>query len=118
MNPLGAILGVPYGALGDHPQTRELMRRIIQEIYRVAGAKGVALGHPDAAGYFSFFLENLVPATAGHWPSMWQDLQARRRTEIDALNGAICRYGAALGVPTPYHDAVSHLVRFLETNPA
>ena len=38
---------------------------------------------------------------------------AGRRTEIHALNGAICRYGAALGVPTPYHDAVSRLVRFL-----
>ncbi|MGB8993154.1 MAG: ketopantoate reductase C-terminal domain-containing protein [Desulfobaccales bacterium] len=71
-----------------------------------------------ADGYFSFFLENLVPATAGHWPSMWQDLQARRRTEIDALNGAICRYGAALGAATPYHDAVSRLVRFLEMKPA
>jgi 2-dehydropantoate 2-reductase len=45
---------------------------------------------------------------------MWQDLQAGRRTEIEALNGAICRYGEATGVPTPYNDAVSRLVRFLE----
>jgi len=37
-----------------------------------------------------------------------------RRTEIEALNGAICRYGAAVGVATPYNDAISRLVRFLE----
>ncbi len=114
LNPLGAILGVPYGALGNDPQTRGLMRLIIHEIYQVATARGVALGHADADSYFKFFLENLVPATADHWPSMWQDLHTGRRTEIEALNGAICRYGEAAGVPTPHNDAVSRLVRFLE----
>ena len=48
---------------------------------------------------------------------MWQDLHAGRRTEIEALNGAICRYGEAAGVATPYNNAVSRLVRFLEHNP-
>jgi 2-dehydropantoate 2-reductase len=114
LNPLGAILGVPYGVLGDDSQTREIMRLIIEEIYRVAGAKGIVLGFADANGYFDFFLDNLVPATANHWPSMWQDLQVGRRTEIEALNGAICRYGEATGVPTPHNDVVSRLVRFLE----
>ena len=101
LNPLGAILGVPYGALGNDPQTRGLMRLIIQEIYQVAAARGVRLGHADADSYFNFFMENLVPATAGHWPSMWQDLHAGRRTEIEALNGAICRYGEAAGCRPP-----------------
>jgi 2-dehydropantoate 2-reductase len=114
LNPLGAVLGAPYGALGNDPQARGLMRRIIEEIYQVAGARGIPLRHADAAAYFKFFMENLVPATADHWPSMWQDLQAGRRTEIEALNGAICRYGEAVGMPTPYNDAISRLVRFLE----
>jgi 2-dehydropantoate 2-reductase len=117
LNPLGAMLRVPYGALGNDPQTRQLMRLIIEEIYRVAGTRGILLGIADANVYFNYFMENLVPATADHWPSMWQDLQAGRRTEIEALNGAICRYGEAAEVPTPYNDAVSRLVRFLEHNP-
>lgn len=114
LNPLGAILGAPYGALGENPETRELMRLIIAEIYLVARAQGVRLHHADAAAYFRHFLENLVPPTAAHWPSMWQDLQAGRRTEIEALNGAICRYGREAGVATPYNEAVSRLVRFKE----
>ncbi len=114
LNPLGAILGAPYGALGENPETREVMRLIIAEIYLVARAKGVGLHHADAAAYFRHFLENLVPPTAAHWPSMWQDLQAGRRTEIEALNGAICRYGREAGVSTPYNEAVSRLVRFKE----
>jgi 2-dehydropantoate 2-reductase len=117
LNPLGAILGVPYGALGDDPETRHLMRQIIEEIYQVASAQGIRLTYVDAASYFKVFMEQLVPATAGHWPSMWQDLEAGRRTEIEAMNGAICRYGEAAGVSTPYNDAVSRLIRFLEHKP-
>lgn len=114
LNPLGAILGVPYGALGEHPETRELMRLIIEEIYRVAEAKGVPLPLPTASLYFRHFLEDLVPPTASHRPSMWQDLEAGRRTEIDALNGAIWRYAEEMGLKTPYNQAVTRLVRFLE----
>jgi len=114
LNPLGAILAVPYGALGEHAQTRELMRLIIEEIYQVAGAKGISLTFPTADLYFRHFLEVLVPPTAAHWPSMWQDLKAGRRTEIEALNGAICRYAQEVGLKTPYNEAVSRLVRFLE----
>ncbi|MFI5330516.1 MAG: ketopantoate reductase family protein [Desulfobaccales bacterium] len=114
LNPLGAILGAPYGSLADDPETRDLMRLIIAEIYGVARAKGITLHHPEAAGYFHHFLENLVPPTAAHWPSMWQDLQAGRRTEIEALNGAICRYGRETGVATPYNETMSRLIRFME----
>lgn len=114
LNPLGAVLGVPYGALGENPQTRELMRRLIEEIYQVAGARRVPLPHADAAAYFQHFLKDLVPSTAAHWPSMWQDLKAGRRTEIEALNGAIWRYGREAGLATPYNDTFSRLVRFLE----
>jgi 2-dehydropantoate 2-reductase len=114
LNPLGAILGAPYGALGDYAETRELMRRLIDEIYQVARARGLALQYPEAAAYFRHFCDHLVPPTAAHWPSMWQDLQAGRRTEIEALNGAICRYGREAEVPTPYNDVLSRLVRFLE----
>lgn len=115
LNPLGAILGVPYGALAEHPETRELMRLIIEEIYQVAQAKGIPLPFPTASLYFHHFLEALVPPTAAHWPSMWQDLRAGRRTEIEALNGAICRYARELGLNTPYNETVTRLVRFLET---
>lgn len=114
LNPLGAILGAPYGSLGDNPQTRQLMRLIIEEIYRVAQARAVALNPPEAGAYFRHFMTNLVPPTAAHWPSMWQDLEAGRRTEIEALNGAICRYGREAGIPVPYNDALTRLVRFLE----
>jgi len=115
LNPLGAILGATYGELGDHPPTRELMRRLIEEIYQVARARGVHLRHPDAAAYFRHFIHDLVPPTAAHHPSMLQDLRAGRRTEIDALNGAICAYAAELGLAAPHNDTLTRLIRFLES---
>lgn len=118
LNALAAILGVPYGDLAADADTREFMRLIVAEIYAVAQALGIALTLPTAADYFEHFLTRLVPPTAAHRPSMWQDLQAGRRTEIEALNGAICRYGAEVGLPTPYNEAVTRLIRFLERQSA
>lgn len=118
LNGLAALLEVPYGDLAADPDTREVMRHLLTEIYAVAQAMGIALTLPTAADYFQHFLTQLVPPTAAHRPSMWQDLQAGRRTEIEALNGAICRYGLKLGLPTPYNDAVTRLLRFRERQSA
>ncbi len=115
LNPLAAILGVTYGELGENPHTRRLMETLIREIYQVAQARRVPLSHPEASAYFRHFITRLVPPTAGHYPSMLQDLRAGRRTEIDALNGAICRYAAAAGLSTPHNDTLCHLIRFLES---
>ena len=114
LNPLGAILGVTYGELAASPHTRELMSDIIEEIYQVAAAKQIPLQHPSAPEYFQHFLERLVPPTAAHHPSMLQDLQQGRRTEIEALNGAICRYAATHHLTTPSNEAVCRLIRFLQ----
>ena len=53
-----------------------------------------------------------------HWrnvrPSMLQDLDAGRETEVDVVNGGVARKGRELGIPTPYNDAVVELVHSME----
>jgi 2-dehydropantoate 2-reductase len=49
-----------------------------------------------------------------HKASMLQDVEARRATEIDYLNGAISRLGREHGVPTPLDDMITALVKALE----
>jgi 2-dehydropantoate 2-reductase len=44
-------------------------------------------------------------------PSMLQHVKAGRRTEIDALNGALVREAAVLGVPVPFNEALTMLVK-------
>ncbi len=111
LNPLGALLGVPYGELARDADRRWVMDRVIEEAYAVARAEGVALPWKDAGEYRRIFYDRLVPATAGHRSSMLQDLQRGRTTEIDAICGEVCRRGAARGVDTPLNRLLSILVR-------
>lgn len=112
LNPLGAILDVEYGLLGDNEETRNIMQEILREIFLIIKKKGIKVPYKDSEEYFKFFLEKQLPPTYNHHSSMFQDLKAGRMTEIDALNGAICQYGRELGVPTPYNDFITKLIKF------
>ena len=114
LNPLGAILEVPYGKLGDNEETRNIIKIIIKEIFLVCQALGVTLPYRGADEYYRYLLETQLPPTAGHRASMLQDIQAGRKTEIDALNGAISRYAEKLGISTPYNDLLTNLIKFRE----
>jgi 2-dehydropantoate 2-reductase len=111
LNPLGALLGVPYGYLPDDPDARTLMDRMIDEGFAVARASGVTLRWADPDAYRAEFYGALVPATAAHRSSMLQDLERGRPTEIEAINGWVARRGAELGVPVPVNTTLTHVIR-------
>jgi 2-dehydropantoate 2-reductase len=111
LNPLGALLGVPYGWLADDPDARAIMDRVIDEAFAVARAARVALAFADADAYRARFYDALVPSTARHRSSMLQDLERGRPTEIDAINGYVARRGAELGVAVPTNAALAHMIR-------
>jgi 2-dehydropantoate 2-reductase len=108
------MLEVPYGKLGENEEARDIIRVIIKEIFLVCQALGVTLPYKGADDYYLYLLETLLPPTASHHASMLQDIQAGRRTEIDALNGAISRYAGELGISTPYNDLMTDLIKFKE----
>jgi 2-dehydropantoate 2-reductase len=111
LNPLGALLGLPYGQLPCDPDTRALMDAVIEETFAVARAEGVGLGWADAGAYREEFYGRLVPATAAHRSSMLQDIERGRPTEIDAISGALAARGATHGVPTPVNATLTRLIR-------
>ncbi len=114
LNPLGALLGLPYGALAADPDGRALMDEVIDECFAVAGARGVVPLVPTAAAYRELFYGRLVPSTVDHRSSMLQDLERGRRTEIEAISGCIWRYGREAGIPTPVNATMTRLIRFRE----
>jgi 2-dehydropantoate 2-reductase len=111
LNPLGALLGVPYGRLADDPDTRAIMDEVIDEAFAVARACGVTLAWATAMEYRQVFYGRLVPSTADHRSSMLQDLERARPTEIEAINGYVVRQGASHGVPVPVNATLARLVR-------
>jgi 2-dehydropantoate 2-reductase len=110
-NPVGALTGLTHGRVCERPDLRALVSALVDEGKAVAAAQGITL---DADP------EELIDHAArpdvayDHKASMLQDVEARRRTEIDYLNGGIGRFGRELGVHTPLNDALTALVKALE----
>jgi 2-dehydropantoate 2-reductase len=112
-NPVGALTGLTHGRVCERPDLRAIVSALVDEGKAVAGAQGIIL---DADP------EELIDHAAkpevayGHKASMLQDVEARRATEIDFLNGGIARFGRELGVPTPLNDAITSLIKGLEAS--
>jgi len=114
LNPLGAVLGVHYGALAESDETRMIMDRVIEETFTVITTMGGSTLWPDTAGYCKVFYSQLVPATYHHRPSMLQDLENNKPTEVEAMVGYVAAQGRKYGVATPCCDLLAALVRFKE----
>src|SRR6478736_4025791 len=112
-NPIGALTGLAHGRVVEDAGLRRLVSQLVDEGKAVAAAQGIEL---DADP------EELIDHAArpdvayGHKASMLQDVEARRLTEIDFLNGGIARFGRELGVPTPTHDTITALIKGVEAS--
>ena len=110
-NPVGALTGLTHGRVCERPELRSLVSALVDEGKVVAAGLGVEL---DADP------ESLIDHAArrdvayDHKASMLQDVEARRATEIDYLNGGIVRFGREHGVPTPLNEAIWALVKGVE----
>jgi 2-dehydropantoate 2-reductase len=117
LNGLSTIHNVPYGLLGESPYTRELMENIAHEVYAVMNAAGYTTHWERAEDYIEIFYKLQLPPTYNHEPSMLQDVRSGKRTEIDALNGAVVALGQQHGIPTPTNTTVTRIVQFMENRP-
>ncbi len=118
LNALATLLRTNYGSLGDNPETWAAMETLVSEFYAVAASRDVELVSADPATYLDRFRDELLPPTREHRSSMQEDIEQRRRTEIEALNGAVWKMGAERGVPTPANELLTRMIRFLELHNA
>ncbi len=116
LNPLGAILDVPYGTLADNDSTRFIMDNIIGEIFKILTASGYRTHWTKAQDFLKVFYSRLVPDTAGHKSSTLQDILAKKKTEIEALNGAVIRLAEEHNIDVPYNKTVYNIIKFIEGN--
>ncbi len=113
LNPLGALFEVNYGKLAENPYTKEIMDRIIDEIFEVLKVGDIETFWESSEEYKKVFYEKLIPPTAEHYPSMLEDIK-RGKTEIDSLNGAIVKLGKKLGISTPINEFITKLIKAKE----
>ncbi len=110
-NPVGALTGLTHGRVCEDPGLRALVSGLVDEGKAVAATEGIEL---DADP------EELIDHAAkpevayDHKASMLQDVEARRQTEIDYLNGGIVSFGEQRGIATPLNRAILALVKGVE----
>jgi len=110
INPLSAILRVPNGKLLSKMESITLMKKLIDEGKSVADAAAIDLVYTDL--YELLF--DACKQSSNNLSSMLQDLLNGRPTEIDAQNGAICRFAEEKGISTPTQHTMVQLIKLLE----
>ena len=107
---LGALARSPMGVMREQPGTRALVDRSMDEGLAVARATGHAIDAAYKDEMWAFYGAMPAGATA----SMQRDIMDGRPSELDAWNGAICRFGASAGVDTPVHSFTYHTLLPME----
>ena len=110
-NPVGALTRLTHGRACERLDLRAVISGLVDEGRAVAAAQRITL---DADPEERIDHAAKPDVAYDHKSSMLQDVEARRPTEIDYLNGGIARFGRELGVPTPLNDAITALVKGLE----
>jgi 2-dehydropantoate 2-reductase len=105
-----AATGMRVGQARANEWAWGIARACITEAAAVAAAKGIKLAYDDPVQWVSEFAGKIPNAR----PSMYQDLLAGRRSEIDSIQGGVAAEGAKIGVPTPTCALMVQLVKALE----
>lgn len=114
LNPLGAILNVNYGKLSENEFTKEIMNKIIDEIFEVIKASGYSTLWNSPDEYRDIFYKKLVPDTYEHFSSTHQDIQRKIKTEIDSLNGKVIDLGVKNDVDVSANKIIYNLIKTIE----
>lgn len=117
VNATCALANCTMNGLWEIEPGVELCRHIVEECVAVAKKSGVAITEKDIFGSAGGMVPDTPqPRKTGyrHYPSLVNDINNKRKTEIHFLNGAVAREGKRLGVPTPYNDCVSLLLQSYE----
>jgi 2-dehydropantoate 2-reductase len=113
VNTVAALTGLRhdwhFAALDKPDDLGHLVKALMDEGKAVAGAAGVTLGEDP-------WEMNVLATQRGsaHYPSMLEDVDARRPTEIDMITGSLVREARRVGVPVPLHETMERLIKAKE----
>jgi len=115
VNSVAALTGLPhdphFAAEDDEADLGFLVHDLVDEGKAVAAAAGIEL-HDDP------WEMNVLATQRGsaHYPSMLEDVEAHRETEIELITGSLVREAGRHGVPVPLHTALYRLVKAKEAS--
>ncbi|GKT09931.1 ketopantoate reductase family protein [Desulforhabdus sp. TSK] len=109
INAITALAGIRNGKIVEVEEARELSRAAVEEAVTVAQARGFKM-----PGNMVERMIKVAQATAVNRSSMGQDVDRKKRTEIDAINGAVVHFARQDQVPVPVNKTLTQLIKILE----
>ncbi len=109
INAITGLTGIRNGFIAEMREATDLCRSAVEEAITVARSKGFPIGLEMIQRVIA-----VARATARNRSSMGQDVDKKKRTEIDAINGAVVRFGKEAGIPTPVNQTLTSLMKVLE----
>jgi 2-dehydropantoate 2-reductase len=110
VNQASAVLRAPYSVFQRSQEARGLMESAMREVISLAKAAGVHLSEEDLEEWYSV-LSGLGPEGK---TSMLQDIEARRKTEVEMFAGRVVELGHIYGIPTPVNETLLSIIKVTE----
>jgi 2-dehydropantoate 2-reductase len=106
-----AVFDLTVGELMSNPEAWKVALGCTAEAYRLGLAMGIEFPFDDPLRYVTDFAATIPNAS----PSMRLDQLARRRSEVDVINGQVVTLSSELGLETPYNETLCAILRRRES---
>ena len=107
---LTGVFRCPLGEVADNPHIWTLSQKLIGEAVAVARADGYSFDEGEIARE----IHGHLLRSKGGVTSVYADLEAGRKTEVDAITGAVAALGIQLGVSVPVSETVAEIIHAME----
>lgn len=111
INAITALTGIKNGQLLDLSATQDISRAAVEEAMELARAQGVMI-REDSVGH----VFEIAKATSPNRSSMGQDVDNKRLTEIEAINGFVVREASKIGLKVPVNKTLTALIETLQSH--
>ncbi|WP_142828397.1 ketopantoate reductase family protein [Planococcus soli] len=112
-NSLTALTRLRNGDILNTVEGKALLRSVVTESVQVAKAEGISV---DAEATVAKCLKMGQEDIGANKSSMLMDVLHKRKTEIEAINGAVAKLGKKHGIETPYNELITGIVKVIEAN--
>ena len=112
-NSLTALSRLKNGDILNTGEGLALLRNVVSEAVQIAKAEGITVDEEEVIAKCIRMGQEDIGANKS---SMLMDVLHKRKTEIDAINGAVAKLGRNHGLSTPYNEMITGLIKVIEAN--
>ncbi len=110
INQVAAVLGLPFGRFRENTYAMRLMDSAMLEVVTLARKQNIDVGPADVEKWH----EIMQSLASDGKPSMLQDIEAERKTEVEMLAGTVLRLAEEFGIPAPLNAVLFDMLRARE----